>query len=78
MQEDGWRFVTPEDKDAPGEHVRKDPVEGHETYTHLRDIYALIGPEYKGRVSVWLMLAGELQLICALENYSWGTLGSCG
>jgi len=52
MQEKGWRFATPEDKDAPGEEVTPDPLKGHEKYTHLRDIYFQVDPEYKGRFTV--------------------------
>jgi putative glutathione S-transferase len=52
MQEKGWRFATSEDKDAPGEFVEKDPVKGHEGYTHLRDVYFEVDPEYKGRFTV--------------------------
>ncbi|KAG9238512.1 putative glutathione S-transferase omega-like 2 [Amylocarpus encephaloides] len=52
MQEKGWRFATPEDKDTPGVEVTADPVEGHEKYTHLRDIYFQVDPEYKGRFTV--------------------------
>jgi len=52
MKEKGWRFATPEDKDAPGEQVTADPVKGHERYTHLRDIYFQVDPEYKGRFTV--------------------------
>jgi glutathionyl-hydroquinone reductase len=36
MQDRGWHFATPEEKDAPGENVTPDPVEGHEKYTHLQ------------------------------------------
>jgi putative glutathione S-transferase len=52
MQEKGWRFATSEDNDAPGENVTKDPVKGHESYTHLRQIYFGVDPEYKGRFTV--------------------------
>jgi putative glutathione S-transferase len=52
MQEKGWRFATSEDKDAPGENVTKDPVKGHEGYTHLRQVYFGVDPEYKGRFTV--------------------------
>ncbi|KAG9241823.1 glutathione S-transferas-like protein [Calycina marina] len=57
MLEKGWRFTTPEDaKDsesaAPGENVRADPVPGHEKFTHLRDVYFGVDPEYKGRFTV--------------------------
>lgn len=47
MQEKGWRFATPEDKDAPGENVT-----GYEGYTHIRDLYFAVDPEYKGRFTV--------------------------
>lgn len=52
MGEKGWRFATAEDKDAPGEQVTKDPIAGHEGYTHLRDIYFQVDDEYKGRFTV--------------------------
>jgi glutathionyl-hydroquinone reductase len=52
MQDRGWRFATPEDKDAPGDNVEKDPVKGHEGFTHLRDIYFSVDPEYQGRFTV--------------------------
>ena len=52
MGEQGWRFATAEDKDAPGENVRPDPVKGHEKYTHLQNIYFGVDPEYKGRFTV--------------------------
>ncbi|MCJ1409291.1 S-glutathionyl-(chloro)hydroquinone reductase [Ptychographa xylographoides] len=50
MQEKGgWRFATADEK-LPGENTRPDPV--HPTYTHLRDIYFEVDPEYKGRFTV--------------------------
>lgn len=52
MQDKGWRFATKDDTDAPGEQVTADPVKGHENYTHLRDIYFEVDPEYKGRFTV--------------------------
>lgn len=52
MQDRGWRFATPEDTDAPGDNVVQDPVKGHEKFTHLRDIYFSVDPEYKGRFTV--------------------------
>ncbi|MCJ1394239.1 S-glutathionyl-(chloro)hydroquinone reductase [Xylographa bjoerkii] len=45
----GWRFATPHEK-LPGEHVGPDPI--HPDYTHLRDIYFEVDPEYKGRFTV--------------------------
>ena len=45
----GWRFVTADEK-LPGDNVRPDPV--HKDFTHLRDIYFKVDPEYKGRFTV--------------------------
>jgi len=52
MGAEGWRFATKDDKDAPGEFVEPDPIKGHENYTHLRQIYFQVDPEYKGRFTV--------------------------
>jgi glutathionyl-hydroquinone reductase len=52
MEEKGWRFATSEDNDAPGAQVTADPIKGHEKFTHLRDIYFHVDPEYKGRFTV--------------------------
>jgi putative glutathione S-transferase len=52
MGEKGWRFATKDDKDAPGPEVNPDPIEGHEKYTHLREVYFQVDPEYKGRFTV--------------------------
>ena len=45
----GWRFASPEEK-IPGDSVMPDPI--HENFTHLRDIYFDVDPEYKGRFTV--------------------------
>jgi glutathionyl-hydroquinone reductase len=45
----GWRFVTP-DEQLPGENVRPNPI--HPDFTHLRDIYFSVDPEYTGRFTV--------------------------
>lgn len=52
MGEKGWRFATQNDNDAPGKNVHPDPVSGHESYSHLQDIYFSVDPEYKGRFTV--------------------------
>ncbi|KAA8570690.1 hypothetical protein EYC84_000088 [Monilinia fructicola] len=52
MAEKGWRFATAEDNDAPGDNVTASPVEAHKGYTHLRDIYFQVDPEYTGRFTV--------------------------
>ena len=49
MSPTGWRFVTKEDN-VPGENVTPDPL--HPDYTHLRNIYFAVDPEYKGRFTV--------------------------
>ena len=49
MLEKGWRFATADEK-VPGENVTPDPV--HRDFTHLRDIYFEVDPEYKGRFTV--------------------------
>lgn len=51
MGEKGWKFATPED-DVTGENVTASPVEAHKEFTHLRDIYFQVDPEYTGRFTV--------------------------
>lgn len=48
----GWRFPTKSDTDLPGENAIPDPVPGHESFTHLRDIYFSVEPNYAGRFTV--------------------------
>ncbi|KAI9842630.1 MAG: S-glutathionyl-(chloro)hydroquinone reductase [Sclerophora amabilis] len=45
----GWRFVTP-DEALPGANVTPDPL--HKDFTHLRNVYFLVDPEYQGRFTV--------------------------
>lgn len=52
MGPQGWRFATASDSDAEGENVVPDPVEGHEGFTHLRQVYFSVNPEYAGRFTV--------------------------
>ncbi|KAI1849345.1 hypothetical protein JX265_012094 [Neoarthrinium moseri] len=52
MGEKGWRFATASDTDAEGENVIPDPLPGHENYTHLRDIYFGVDPNYSARFTV--------------------------
>ena len=49
MQEKGWHFAS-KDEQIPGESVTPDPI--HEGFSHLRDIYFKVDPEYKGRFTV--------------------------
>jgi glutathionyl-hydroquinone reductase len=46
----GWRFVTSEDKDIPGENVIPDPL--HAGFTHLREVYFESNEDYQGRFTV--------------------------
>ena len=53
MQDKGWRFATQgEEVGGKGENVRPDPIEGHEKYRFLREVYFQVDPEYKGRFTV--------------------------
>ena len=45
----GWRFVT-KDEELPGENVTPDPI--NPAFTHLRDIYFSVDPDYSGRFTV--------------------------
>jgi putative glutathione S-transferase len=45
----GWRFSTSSDNE-PGENVTADPL--HPDFTHLRDVYFSVEPEYSGRFTV--------------------------
>lgn len=45
----GWRFATPDEK-LPGENAVPDPL--HPEFTHLRQLYFSVNPEYKGRFTV--------------------------
>ena len=45
----GWRFAKWDEK-VPGDSVVPDPV--HPNFTHLRDIYFNVSPDYQGRFTV--------------------------
>jgi len=49
MLEKGWRFAAPGEK-VPGENVTPDPL--HPEFTHLRDLYFSVDPNYGGRFTV--------------------------
>lgn len=68
MQQKGWRFAVEGETDAPGENVGRDPVEGHEAYTHLRDIYFKVDPEYEGRFTVPTLLDVKTGRIVSNES----------
>ncbi|ORY64879.1 glutathione S-transferase [Pseudomassariella vexata] len=52
MGEKGWRFPNPQDTDAEGENVIPDPIPGHKSFTHLRDVYFSVDANYGGRFTV--------------------------
>ncbi|KXH63979.1 ubiquitin-activating enzyme E1 [Colletotrichum salicis] len=68
LGEKGWRFVTKDEKDIPGAHVVPDPVPGHESYTHLRDLYFESEPEYTGRFTVPVLYDTKLKTIVSNES----------
>ncbi|KAL9080775.1 MAG: hypothetical protein Q9157_000562 [Trypethelium eluteriae] len=49
MLDKGWRFATKDEK-LPGDNVTPDPL--HPDYTHLRQIYFGVKPDYNGRFTV--------------------------
>lgn len=51
LGEGGWRFVTKDEKE-PGENVIPDPMEGHEAFTHLRQVYFESEKDYAARFTV--------------------------
>ncbi|KAI1823856.1 glutathione S-transferase [Xylaria intraflava] len=68
MGEKGWRFPTAEDKDAPGENVIPDPLPGHESFTHLRQLYFSVEPEYQGRFTVPVLFDKKTNTIVNNES----------
>ncbi|KAK1509455.1 ubiquitin-activating enzyme E1 [Colletotrichum costaricense] len=68
LGEKGWRFVTSDEKDVPGAHVVPDPVPGHESYTHLRDLYFESEPGYEGRFTVPVLYDTKLKTIVSNES----------
>ncbi|EFQ33176.1 glutathione S-transferase [Colletotrichum graminicola M1.001] len=68
LGEKGWRFVTEDDKNIPGDNVVPDPVSGHEGYTHLRDLYFESEPKYEGRFTVPVLYDTKLKTIVSNES----------
>jgi putative glutathione S-transferase len=64
----GWHFASKDNTDAPGANVTPDPVKGHEGYTHLRDIYFGVDPEYEGRFTVPTLLDTKTGKIVSNES----------
>jgi glutathionyl-hydroquinone reductase len=64
----GWRFPTSTDTDAAGENVIPDPLPGHESYTHLRDLYYSVSPSYSGRFTVPVLFDKKTNTIVNNES----------
>lgn len=61
----GWRFAEP-DEQVPGGNVTKDPI--HPDYTHLRQIYFQVDPDYKGRFTVPTLYDKKKKTIVSNES----------
>ncbi|KAI0520778.1 glutathione S-transferase [Xylaria bambusicola] len=68
MGEKGWRFPTAEDNDAAGENVVPDPLPGHESFTHLRNLYFKVEPSYSGRFTVPVLFDKKTDTIVNNES----------
>jgi glutathionyl-hydroquinone reductase len=64
MQELGWRFALP-DEGLPGDNVGPDTVNG---FTHLRQLYFAVDPEYKGRFTVPMLYDKKTKQIVSNES----------
>ncbi|PHH82500.1 hypothetical protein CDD82_5754 [Ophiocordyceps australis] len=67
LGEGGWRFVTKDEKE-PGENVVADPIEGHEGFTHLRDVYFESAKDYEGRFTVPVLYDKKTKHIVSNES----------
>jgi glutathionyl-hydroquinone reductase len=67
LGERGWRFATA-DESVPGENVIPDPLEGHESFTHLRDVYFQANPHYEGRFTVPVLYDKKNKTIVSNES----------
>ena len=63
----GWRFVTKEEN-LPGENVIPDPLEGHEGFTHLKDVYFESEKDYQGRFTVPVLYDKKTKTIVSNES----------
>lgn len=68
MGEKGWRFPTSTDTDAAGENVVPDPLPGHESHTHLRDLYFAADASYSGRFTVPVLFDKKTNAIVNNES----------
>ncbi|KND90011.1 Glutathione S-transferase omega-like 2 [Tolypocladium ophioglossoides CBS 100239] len=67
LAEGGWRFVTKDEKE-PGENVVPDPMEGHEAFTHLRQVYFESEKQYEGRFTVPVLYDKKTKRIVSNES----------
>ncbi|KAG6221347.1 hypothetical protein E4U26_006067 [Claviceps purpurea] len=67
LGEGGWRFVT-KDENEPGEQVIPDPLDGHEGYTHLKDVYFESEKNYEGRFTVPVLYDKKAKRIVSNES----------
>lgn len=65
--EGGWRFVTKEEQE-PEKNVIPDPLEGHEKFTHLKDVYFESEPEYSARFTVPVLYDKQTKRIVSNES----------
>lgn len=63
----GWRFVTGDEKE-PGENVVPDPNEGHEAFTHIRQVYFESDDDYQGRFTVPVLYDKKAKRIVSNES----------
>ncbi|KAF4980106.1 hypothetical protein FZEAL_3827 [Fusarium zealandicum] len=68
LGEGGWRFVAKEDGDVPGDNVVPDPIEGHEGFTHLKEVYFESEKDYKGRFTVPVLYDKKTNTIVSNES----------
>lgn len=52
----------------PGANVVRDPIQGHEGFTHLRQVYFESEPEYQGRFTVPVLYDKKTKRIVSNES----------
>ncbi|POR35842.1 Glutathione S-transferase omega-like 2 [Tolypocladium paradoxum] len=67
LAEGGWRFVTKGEKE-PGDNVVPDLMEGHEGFTHLRQVYYESEKNYEGRFTVPVLYDKKTKHIVSNES----------
>lgn len=56
------------DEKEPGENVIPDPIEGHEGFTHLRQVYFESDKDYSGRFTVPVLYDKKTKTIVSNES----------